>query len=429
MLNFKKTIYLFCKTVKLFSWDSSILTAIIFAGSLLLINPVYALTNGIIINPDPIFEDVKNFLPGDSVISQVSITNNSGKNYETIALSGSAKDDERELASALELEVDDLPVVDLDFLLDGGILVLSDGIANNQTKTFDFVMHFKENGGGDNDYQGKSVIFDFIFIFEEEKGETATITVSGGGGGPNTSPGLMISGENELVKVTNITPYSVTITWLTNHFSTSEVIYAKKGKDGEPDEPHTLNLSAPPNFGYAHRKAGDDNSPPPKVTSHQVTLTGLEPNTTYYYRAISYASPPTISREYSFTTLEAKQESTKAIRETSGKNKRKTSEEMSEGTKKTTEAITPSVPESTPGIETEEPSILEKISLTEKAVPIEGKTIQKGLIPMLAAIGMAWKEISQSTFLAIIVILCLVILVLIGIKELKLIWKKRKKKE
>ena len=29
------------------------------------------------------------------------------------------------------------------------------------------------------------------------------------------------------------------------------------------------------------------------------------PNTTYFYRAVSYASPPSISREYSFTTRES----------------------------------------------------------------------------------------------------------------------------
>ena len=62
-----------------------------------------------------------------------------------------------------------------------------------------------------------------------------------------------------------------------------------------------------PSYGYSFYKEGDD-SGNPKVTFHSVTLTGLIPNTTYYFRCVSHASPPTIGREYSFTTLGVKKE-------------------------------------------------------------------------------------------------------------------------
>lgn len=62
----------------------------------------------------------------------------------------------------------------------------------------------------------------------------------------------------------------------------------------------------------------------------------------------------------------------------------------------------------------------------EERVPIGG-VLQKGLASMMAAIGMTWGEINKSAFLTIVVILCLMGLVLIGIREWKLFQKKRKR--
>ncbi|MCP6718050.1 MAG: hypothetical protein KJI70_00680 [Patescibacteria group bacterium] len=63
----------------------------------------------------------------------------------------------------------------------------------------------------------------------------------------------------------------------------------------------------------------------------------------------------------------------------------------------------------------------------EEKVVIEG--IQKGLVSMIASIGMIWGEISKSAFLTIIVILCLMGLVLIGIKEWRLFQKKKEERK
>ncbi|MGB2762120.1 MAG: hypothetical protein WBC21_01110 [Minisyncoccales bacterium] len=46
---------------------------------------------------------------------------------------------------------------------------------------------------------------------------------------------------------------------------------------------------------------------------------------------------------------------------------------------------------------------------------------------LLASLDMVWEEITQSVFLVIIVILCLIGLVFIGVKEWRLFQKKRKR--
>jgi len=84
---------------------------------------------------------------------------------------------------------------------------------------------------------------------------------------------------------------SLTITWTTDHSSTSRVVY--------DTIPH-FELGEAPNYSYAFSTVETDNTP--KVTSHTVTLSGLSPGTTYYYRSVSHGSPETVSTENSFTT-------------------------------------------------------------------------------------------------------------------------------
>ncbi len=81
------------------------------------------------------------------------------------------------------------------------------------------------------------------------------------------------------------------IAWATDDPSTSRVVY-----DGSP----VPVLGSAPNYGYAESTAMFDTSP--KVTNHVVTLTGLEPDKTYYYRVISTGSPATVGSEHGFTT-------------------------------------------------------------------------------------------------------------------------------
>jgi len=129
--------------------------------------------------------------------------------------------------------------------------------------------------------------------------EYIALPVYGGGGG--SSPGLSILDES--IRTTEVGENSVTITWTTSYFSTSQVVY---GTDFG-----VFSLTQP-NYGYPN--AAPDPEDSTKVVAHSVTITGLIPNTTYYYRTVSHASPATISLERRFTTLVAGEE----IKEESG---------------------------------------------------------------------------------------------------------------
>jgi VCBS repeat-containing protein len=86
---------------------------------------------------------------------------------------------------------------------------------------------------------------------------------------------------------------SITITWTTDHSSTSRVIY---------DTVSHAALDVAPNYGYANSTIEDST----KVTLHSVGLTGLTSGTTYYYRVISHGSPEVVGDEKTFTTENAK---------------------------------------------------------------------------------------------------------------------------
>jgi len=120
----------------------------------------------------------------------------------------------------------------------------------------------------------------------------------GNNGGGGFVGGLMISGES--VKSIKAGEVDMKITWTTTKFSTSQVIYDTKPGTFDP-------AAGAPNYGCAYSKEGDD-SGLEKVTGHSVTLTGLNPGTTYYYHAVSAASPPVFSAEYSFVSPIAPEE-------------------------------------------------------------------------------------------------------------------------
>ena len=120
----------------------------------------------------------------------------------------------------------------------------------------------------------------------------------GGGGGGYVQPELSISNESS----GEPTDVSVTIGWNTSYAATSQVIYAKEG------ESHTLDLNdnsgTPPKYGYARTTPEYDVSPP--TVTHFVTVTGLDPNTVYYFRTVSHGSL-VFGGEHTFTTKEAGQ--------------------------------------------------------------------------------------------------------------------------
>jgi PKD repeat protein len=80
------------------------------------------------------------------------------------------------------------------------------------------------------------------------------------------------------IATSNITQTGVTITWTTDIPATSRVIY-------DTTSHPSLDGQVAPNFGYAASSAESDISP--KVTSHSVTLSGLNPGTKYYFRVLS----------------------------------------------------------------------------------------------------------------------------------------------
>ena len=74
---------------------------------------------------------------------------------------------------------------------------------------------------------------------------------------------------------------SFTVTWKTNHSATSRVVYGTTSVNP---------VGTAPNYGYPLSTVED----PTLVTSHSVTLTGLTEGATYYWRAVSSASPEVV---------------------------------------------------------------------------------------------------------------------------------------
>jgi hypothetical protein len=247
----------------------------------------------------PIFNET-NFLPGQSVIRLIRVTNNSGQT-QRIATEAINVSDPNQLGDVLNLEIKEGGVTHynktLSTFFNEGEVFLSD-LAGNGTQTqYDFIVNF--NSGAGDPFEGKSLRFDILIGFQGTEGGLPPAPPGGEGGGGDGGGGLPpgLSILDESVRVTEIGETSVTIIWTTSYFSTSQVIYGAEG------ESHTLDLSdntgTPPKYGYEHTTPEYNVSP--KVTAHFVTITGLTPATTYYFRAVSHASLA-ISREFSFTT-------------------------------------------------------------------------------------------------------------------------------
>ncbi|MFA6410735.1 MAG: hypothetical protein WCW26_04145, partial [Candidatus Buchananbacteria bacterium] len=112
----------------------------------------------------------------------------------------------------------------------------------------------------------------------------------GGGGGGGSGPiGLYIHNEKSDSGTDTVTAL---ITWFTNKPATTRVVY---------DTVSHPELGIAPNYGYAWSTEVSDLDP--KVTFHSVTITGLLPDTTYYFRPISAASPEILGKEITFATL------------------------------------------------------------------------------------------------------------------------------
>jgi hypothetical protein len=114
--------------------------------------------------------------------------------------------------------------------------------------------------------------------------KTLTLTVS---------DGVNTEGRTLLINVVNapvsdlvisniqktVTSNTATITWTTNVPGTSRVIYDTVSHSGA----NGATTGTKPNYDYANTTVIDTN----KVTLHTVTLTGLTPNTQYFFRVLS----------------------------------------------------------------------------------------------------------------------------------------------
>lgn len=88
---------------------------------------------------------------------------------------------------------------------------------------------------------------------------------------------------------TSPTDTTITVTWDTDHPSTSRVVYGTS--------PVAV-IGSAPNYGYPNSTVEDSTL----VTHHVVVVSGLNNGTTYYFRGVSHGSPEAVSDEVSNTT-------------------------------------------------------------------------------------------------------------------------------
>lgn len=271
---------------------------ILLAIGLFFASPVLAQSDlSVSFGKDPLFED-ENILPGDKISSNVTINNQTGQKQELGVSTNIMSNDG--LESQLRFFVKDgTQETDCGTIasLDNNNWCSFGEIENNSQKTFELIVIFEPNAG--DNYQGKSVNFDVaVGAYGVLNGGNETPSGGGqtygtiavmGAGGPSAPQGLYIFNEREK----EVSGTSATITWQTNYLSTTHIIY------GEKSGVFDLSQGAP-YYGYEFYKEGDDTGIE-KVTFHQITIDGLKPNTTYYYRCVSMGSLA-ISDPYEFTT-------------------------------------------------------------------------------------------------------------------------------
>lgn len=98
------------------------------------------------------------------------------------------------------------------------------------------------------------------------------------GGNNQCSPLIVESPASAQPKAVSVTQTTAVIEWTTCAPATSRVVYDTVSHPGQNPQPGSNGR-----YGYAFTTDRDNN----KVTTHRVTLTGLTPNTTYYFRVLS----------------------------------------------------------------------------------------------------------------------------------------------
>jgi len=378
--------------------------------------------------PGPMFQNT-NFLPGDEVSAWVKVRNISSERQKIgVEIIDRLEPPCQEycLADQLNLIItegkDGVPLVmgPLSTFYKNGETYLSD-VEPGEEKTYYFFIHFAPEAS--NSYQGLSAKFDIkIGAFGKESISGEVISGGGNGGGGIFIGGLQIFNES----ASEISENSATITWQTNLESTSRVIYSPEGA------PHLLKPDEPPNYGYLFSTPED----PKKVTYHTVTIEGLLPGTTYYFRCVSHASPPTISREFTFTTLskeESKEEKEELVSslpspEEVAFKKKETPSSFSEEPLSSnriqpqetlSQGLTQEKEETKRLSETKKEGEKKKEGISKKKFSWRDLLREKGLLATIAEVFF------QLKYLLLIIALILALLILVSIKERE----KRRKKE
>ena len=237
----------------------------------------------------PLFEAL-NILPGDDTTKWVRVKNNSSEE-QSVAVSVDYYEDDDSLGSQMKIVISESgsPLYEgslSDFFIGGEEFLSS--ISVGVEKYYDFTVSFLSEA--DNNYQGKSLIFNIsVGVQARESIGGEDDGSSGGSGGGYIYDNLIIT--NEGVTVNNET---ATISWLTNKNATSRVIYDTVS---HPD----ISGEVPNYYGYAYSTIEDST----KVTGHSMTILDLIPNTQYFFRPISKASPEKYGKELSFTTTDS----------------------------------------------------------------------------------------------------------------------------
>lgn len=250
-------------------------------------NIVYA-ENGLEVEFEstPLFSEI-NFIPGESVAKYIKVTNTLGESQTVVvsAINSNSCNKTPCLSEAINLiikrEGNELFNGSLENFLNGEEINLGN-LNNGSSAKYDFIVTFLPEK--ENEYQSLSSTFDLLIGFQGG----VFVNSGAGGGGGNASRGLTIKNETSIL----LNLDSVVIQWNTSYLSTSQVIYREEGQS------YSLDLSLP-NYGYPYGTSEDL----VKVLNHSVLLGDLEAGKTYYYRAVSHASPATVGLEHSFRML------------------------------------------------------------------------------------------------------------------------------
>ncbi len=233
--------------------------------SLFLTSASPILANGLLIEfeTDPLFDEV-NFLPGDNITRWIKVKNTDSNSRKVIAKIEGINDPD-DLSEQMNIIIND----NNDIIYFNNTLnnffsqkEINLGIVTpNESRQYNFSVNF--NFSTPNPYQKKTLEFDIIIGSEGDDG-------GGGGGGEGGSTPFKITSEN-----VKIDCKYATITWLTNKFSTSRVVYGTSHSN--------INLNQGSNYGYASSTLENFDL----VTGHSIQISNLTPNTTYYFRPIS----------------------------------------------------------------------------------------------------------------------------------------------